>query len=93
MWEPNHRYVIDVDVSTYPRSLRWMFAAFRGTWSLQPRAAGIEVTLGFDAQLRRIPGIKLVAGVRARKAGAEIDAILAAYAGAVAAGRPTARVP
>ena len=79
VWQPEQRYVIDVDVSTYPIGYRAMFSSFRGTWSLHAVHSTTELTLRFDAVLRRVPGIKALADQLARQAGADVEAILASY--------------
>ncbi|HUG07680.1 MAG TPA: hypothetical protein VMP13_02080 [Acidimicrobiia bacterium] len=34
IWDPQRRYVMDVDVSTYPARYRTLFRSFTGTWSV-----------------------------------------------------------
>lgn len=86
LWEPNSRYVIEVDVSTYPARYRSLFRRFRGIWSVAPTTDGdaTVATLTFDVELRRVPGVRLLAERMAARSGADLDSILASYAAAAA---------
>ena len=83
LWEPGHRYAVEVDIPTYPLKFRTLFRAFRGTWTVEPAEEGSTVSLRFDAELRRIPGIAKVVEAMAKKNEPVIDAILDSYARAV----------
>lgn len=77
LWEPGHRYRFSVDVSTYPRSLRAMFSAFQGTWTVEPEGAGSRIRLLFEGETRLgLVGKSLVSAM-ARNAG--LEEILDAY--------------
>lgn len=82
-WIPKRRYVMDVDVSTYPAKYRMLFRSFRGTWSVEPVDGGTRVTIRFEADLRRVPGMAKVAERLAKRSASEIDAILDSYAAEV----------
>jgi len=86
LWEPNRRYVIEVDVSTYPLSYRALFRAFRGTWSVAPSGSGTQILMRFEAELRTVPGAGAVAQRLAQRAGTDVEEILRGYAEALAAG-------
>ena len=79
VWEPEKRYVIDVDVSTYPARFRAMFKEFRGTWSVGHTNDGTEVTVRFDAALRGIPGLSKLVDRLAERSGSDVEAILESY--------------
>jgi hypothetical protein len=80
VWQPEQRYVIDVDVSTHTVGYRALFSSFRGTWSVRAVGDQSEVTIRFDAVLRRVPGIKVLAARLAQQAGSDVEAILSSYA-------------
>ena len=52
LWEPGHRYQMQVDTTSYPFPLRQLLRAFQGTWSVDPVPEGTRITVGFDAQPR-----------------------------------------
>lgn len=79
VWQPNDRYVMAVDVSTYPATYRVMFRTFTGTWSVTPVDGGTRVTIRFDAQLRRMPGLPALARRHAERGGADLESILDSY--------------
>lgn len=83
-WDEERRYVMDVDVSTYPARYRMLFRSFKGTWSVEPDDDRTRVTIRFEADLRRVPGVAIVAEKLAERSGSEIDAILESYAAKVA---------
>ena len=80
IWEPEQRYVIDVDVSTYPTRHRSLFRSFQGTWGVEPVDGKTRVTIRFDAQLRRIPGLARLVAKLAKRSGADVESILDSYA-------------
>ncbi len=92
LWEPEQRYVVDVDVSTYPASYRAMFKEFKGTWSTKPVDNGTEVTIRFDAELRSIPGLSQLVKRLTDQTRSDLDKTLASYADA-AAGRSRFQQP
>ena len=77
--------MIAVDVSTYPAKYRAMFRALTGTWSVTPADGATRVTLRFDAELRRVPGLATLARRLADRGNSDIDAILDSYRHAAAA--------
>ncbi|ROO52017.1 polyketide cyclase/dehydrase/lipid transport protein [Micromonospora sp. Llam0] len=79
LWQPHDRYVMDVDVSTYPAAYRAMFRTFTGAWSVAPVDGGTQVTIRFDARLRRVPGLAALARLHAERGGADMEAILDSY--------------
>ena len=79
VWQPDDRYVMDVDVSTYPAMYRAMFRTFTGTWSVARVDGGTRVTVRFDAQLRRIPGLPTLVRRHADRGEADLEAILDSY--------------
>jgi hypothetical protein len=52
LWEDGRRYVIEVDVATYPADLRALFRSFTGTWELTPRRDGSTMRLRFEGDVR-----------------------------------------
>jgi ribosome-associated toxin RatA of RatAB toxin-antitoxin module len=82
-WAEERRYVMDVDVSTYPAKYRMLFRTFKGTWSVEPVDDRTRVTIRFEADLRKIPGVARVAGKLAERSRSEIEAILESYAAEV----------
>lgn len=80
IWDPQRRYVMDVDVSTYPARYRMLFRSFTGTWSVEPVDRRTRVTIRFEADLRRVPGVARGAEKLAERSATEIDAILESYA-------------
>lgn len=82
-WDEERRYVMDVDVSTYPARYRMLFRSFKGTWSVEPVDDRTRVTIRFEADLRRIPGVARVAKKLSERIRSEIDAILESYAAEV----------
>lgn len=75
VWEPGHRYVIDVDVKTYPWRLRMLLTSFRGHWSVSPEGSGARIGIAFTAVPRRGFGWMVKAGLD--RAG--VDEILRGY--------------
>jgi hypothetical protein len=49
------RYQMTVDVSTYPRLLRWTFRRFSGTWEVTAAEAGSKLRVMFEADTRLPP--------------------------------------
>lgn len=80
VWEEGRRYVVDVDVSTYPADLRAVFRSFRGTWEVEPAAdGGSTVRIRFDGDVR---GGRLGAGIVRRLAASarrDLDQTLDSY--------------
>jgi ribosome-associated toxin RatA of RatAB toxin-antitoxin module len=79
-WDPERRYVMDVDVSTYPTKYRMLFQRFRGTWSVEPVESRTRVTIKLEADLRRIPGVARLTEKLAERSASDLDAILESYA-------------
>lgn len=79
LWVPEQRYTVDVDVTTYPAKYRVLFRRFTGTWSVAPEGGGTLVTIRFEAELRRFPGLPTLARLLARRSESDIDAILDSY--------------
>lgn len=80
VWEPHHRYVMDVDVSTYPAKYRMLFRTLTGTWKVEPVQGQTRVTLRFDAELRRFPGLAMLTDKLADRSRSDVKAILDSYA-------------
>lgn len=85
IWESEKRYVIDVDVSTYPTRYRMLFRTFKGTWNVEPADGGTRVTVRFEAELRRFPGLAKLADRLAERSRSDVEAILDSYARTAAA--------
>lgn len=60
-----------------------LFRSFTGTWSVEPVDGRTRVTIRFEADLRRVPGVARVAEMLAERCASEIDAILESYAAEV----------
>ncbi|HUF15033.1 MAG TPA: SRPBCC family protein [Acidimicrobiia bacterium] len=80
IWEPEQRYAIDVDVSTYPTKYRMLFRTFKGTWNVEPAGGQTRVTIRFEAELRRIPGTAMLVDKLAKRSRSDVEAILDSYA-------------
>ncbi|MEX2550432.1 MAG: SRPBCC family protein [Nitriliruptoraceae bacterium] len=52
LWDPGHRYRMDVDVASYPASYRMLLAKFTQTWTLEPVADGTHVRLDFEGRVK-----------------------------------------
>jgi hypothetical protein len=80
LWDDGRRYVIDVDVATYPLDLRMLFRSFRGTWEVEPRVdGGSVVRVQFEGDVRGgRPATTVVARMAAR-ARRDLEATLASY--------------
>jgi hypothetical protein len=52
LWEDGRRYVIEVDVATYPADLRTLFRSFTGTWEVTPRPDGSTMRMLFEGDVR-----------------------------------------
>jgi len=85
IWETEERYAIDVDVSTYPAKYRSLFRAFKGTWSVEPVGGQTLVTIRFEAELRRIPGLAMLVNKLAERSRSDVEAILDSYTRTAAA--------
>ncbi len=83
IWEPEHRYVIDVDVTTYPAKYRALFRSFRGSWTVEAVGDATNARIRFDAELRRIPGMTRLVRRLSAKSATDLDAILESYANTV----------
>lgn len=79
IWDPGRRFGFEVDVSTYPLRYRMLFRAFRGTWRVDPADGGAEVTVRFDAEVRRVPRASSLARVFAKSVEPELESILESY--------------
>lgn len=79
VWSPEQSYTIEVDVSTYPAKYRALFRSFAGTWSVEPVDEGTRVTIRFEAELRRLPGLPVLGRALVRRGKSDIDAILSSY--------------
>ena len=90
VWDHQRQIVIEVDVATYPLKYRALFAAVRGTWSVEPITAGTRIHLRFDLTPRAVPGIRRLVQQMLPRFAHEMDQILASYADA-AVMRPDAR--
>lgn len=84
VWDPERRYVIEVDVSSYPLKYRGLFRAFKGTWVLEPNGQGAQLNLTFDIELRRVPGLSALTGRLGRRARSDVEDIATSYAAAAA---------
>jgi ribosome-associated toxin RatA of RatAB toxin-antitoxin module len=80
IWEPEQRYAVDVDVSTYPAKYRMLFRTFKGTWNVEPAGGQTRVTIRFEAELRRIPGAAKLVDKLAKRSRSDLEAILDSYA-------------
>jgi hypothetical protein len=87
MWSPGRRYVIDIDVSTYPPAFRLLFRSSQGSWELAPAGDTTRVTVRFDASLRGLPGAAMLAGGLVERTDAEVEGILESYSRMVETGR------
>lgn len=85
IWEPEQRYVVEVDVSTYPTKYRMLFRSFKGTWTVEPADGGTRVTIRFEAELRRIPGAARLVHTLVERSRSDVEAILDSYAQTAAA--------
>lgn len=83
VWEPDSRYVVDVDVATYPWKFRSVFRAFSGTWSVVPEPDGSRVTICFRATPRRFPGVAALVRRAVPAVERDLDRILTSYESAV----------
>jgi ribosome-associated toxin RatA of RatAB toxin-antitoxin module len=79
VWVPLKEYVVDVDVSTYPAKYRAIFRTFTGTWRVEPVDRGTRVTIRFDAELRRVPGLAKLVARHSERSLSDLDAILDSY--------------
>lgn len=85
LWEEGRRYVVEVDVSTYPADLRAMFRSFRGTWEVVPRpGGGSTIRLRFDGDVRGGRVGASVANRMAARARPDLEATLDSYVRAAA---------
>lgn len=48
LWEPDHRYTMEVDTSDYPYPLR----AMRGTWAVEDDTRGTRISLRYEYELK-----------------------------------------
>jgi ribosome-associated toxin RatA of RatAB toxin-antitoxin module len=48
LWDPGHRYTMEVDTSDYPYPLRVM----RGTWAVEDGPAGTRIRLRYDYEVK-----------------------------------------
>lgn len=80
VWEPEQRYVVEVDVSTYPTKYRMLFRTFKGTWTVEPADGGTRATIRVEAELRRIPGVGRLVGRLDQQGRSQVDATLDSYA-------------
>jgi hypothetical protein len=79
LWEDGRRYVIDVDVATYPADLRTLFRSFTGTWEVEPRSDGSTMRVRFEGDVR---GGRVGAAVVSRMAAGvrrDLERTLASY--------------
>jgi ribosome-associated toxin RatA of RatAB toxin-antitoxin module len=94
LWEPGHRYGMQVDTASYPFPLRQLLRSFQGTWSVDPLPEGACITVQFDAQPRFGPVGRLALRAMGRKAHRDLAQLLDNYEHAIrartSAGRPPA---
>jgi ribosome-associated toxin RatA of RatAB toxin-antitoxin module len=92
LWEPGHRYRMQVDTTSYPFPLRQLLRSFQGTWSVDPLPQGTRITVQFDAEPRLGPLGRLAVGVMGGKAHRDLTQLLDNYEHAIrtrgTAGRP-----
>jgi ribosome-associated toxin RatA of RatAB toxin-antitoxin module len=93
LWEPGHRYRMQVDTASYPFPLRQLLRAFQGTWSVDPVPAGTRITVRFDAQPRLGLLGRLALRAMGGKADRDLTQLLDNYEHAIgarnSAGRPS----
>jgi hypothetical protein len=93
VWEPGHRYRMQVDTASYPFPLRQLLRAFQGTWSVDPVPDGTRITVRFDAQPRLGLLGRLAVGVMGRKAHRDLTQLLDNYEQAIWTHRTADRPP
>lgn len=73
-WEAGRSYGVAVDVETSDFHRRW-FTRFEGTWSCEPRAEDVRLTIAFEFETRYGPLGRLFSKALERKAGSLVEAI------------------
>lgn len=52
LWDPGHRYRMDVDVASYPAYYRILLAEFTQNWTLEPAGGSTHLRLDFDGSVK-----------------------------------------
>lgn len=88
LWEDGQRYVMTVDVSSYPWYYRVLIADLHQTWQVGTVAGGARLDLRFDGRMR----LGVIGRIAGRVLGREgrLDDILAAYERELVSGRALA---
>ena len=73
VWDPGHRYRMQVDTASYPFPLRQLLRTFQGTWSVDPVPEGTRIAVQFDAE----PRLGLLGRFALRAMGGKADRDLA----------------
>lgn len=51
-WDNGHRYVVEVDTTSYPQPLRALFRRFTGAWTVEPTHDGSLVRIELRGEVR-----------------------------------------
>lgn len=87
----NRRPVRDSRRRSTTREVPDDVSAITGTLSVEPFDGGTRVTIRFDAELRRVPGLPTLARKLAERSRSELDAILDSYHQAAMSGPGSGR--
>jgi ribosome-associated toxin RatA of RatAB toxin-antitoxin module len=93
LWEPGHRYRMQVDTASYPFPLRQLLRSFQGSWSVDPVPEGALITVGFHAEPRLGPLGRLAMRAMGGKADRDLTQLLDNYEHAIGARSSAGRPP
>jgi ribosome-associated toxin RatA of RatAB toxin-antitoxin module len=93
LWEPGHRYRMQVDTASHPFPLRQLLRRFQGTWSVDAVPGGTRITVQFDAEPRLGSLGRLALRAMGGKAHRDLTQLLDNYEQAIRTHRTADRPP